>query len=87
MLTQQFLHALMDAIEGGFVEQSASHAGLIRNDDDEISRVGQSADGFARSGQKGHIGGIADVSAIFDDRAIAIEKYGFGTHVSSPRMD
>src|SRR5215831_15811554 len=67
-------------------QQAARDAGLIRHDDDWNVRIVQPADRRGGARKELHIGRIAYVGRISDDRAVAIEERG-GTvgHCSAAR--
>jgi len=63
-------------VHHGLGEKSASHAGLIGDDDDWQLRIVQLANGARGEGKHTKLAGIIQVANFFGDGAVAIEKDG-----------
>src|SRR5205823_3142531 len=65
--------------------QTAADSGLIGDHNDEKSAGVETADRFGSSAKQLGLAGIVHVTAVFDDRAVAIEKDCSISHVA-PRL-
>ena len=69
-------HDLMHGVHQRFREETASHAGLIGDDDDWQLRIVQLANGARGKGKHTKSAGVIQVADFFGDGAVAIEKDG-----------
>jgi hypothetical protein len=71
---QQLAHPLVDARERRDVEVPSCHARLVRDDDEPEPRRPQAAETVGHSGLERYAGGIGEIVALDDQRAVAIEQ-------------
>lgn len=78
---QELGHTVVDAGYIGHSEIPAPDTGLISDEEELESGTAQLEQGFGRAGYKHDLIRIAQVLALLDQGAVAIEEYGSGTGI------
>src|SRR5262245_39631001 len=76
MRREQLADASLDSRIVGDGVETAGDPRLVRDNDDEVSVVVETLDPIRRAGEQSHPAGLMQVTSVFDDRAVAIEKDG-----------
>ena len=77
---KEFVEPGLAGIPAGFGEVAAPDAGLIAHQKSGNAFGRKTGQRFTRAGDEFHAGGVAEVVAVVDDGAVAVEEYGVELH-------